>query len=185
MESNGPGFEPVTATTPERLNLAPGVTIVEEIADPSRTAGVETLEGRIGPLLLAQGCQAHFIDMPPGLFLAEHPHSTESIIYTVRGKWVLCSGGNRRLMRPGSLFWFGRDVPTGYEVPFDEPAYILIFKGERSSASEGEFIGYLQGLAERLQSQHGGGTPFLLSELPDDHPAVEFARQVNPQWSAR
>lgn len=171
-----------TDTTPRRVQLAPGIEIVDDITDRAATASVDTLEGRIGPLLLAEGCQAHFIDMPAGMFLAEHPHSTESLIYTVRGRWVLCSQGRHHLMQPGSLFRFGANIPTGYEVPFEQDAYILIFKGARSTRVEKDFIDYLQGMAARLQREHTNGTPFFLKELKPDHPARSFAREVNPRF---
>lgn len=151
-----------------------GIRIIDNILT---MPGVETLEGRIGPLLNAARGGCHYIDMPAGLYLEEHPHETESLIYTVRGRWVLCSGGQRWLMRPGSLFWFGDGVPTGYEVPFDEDAYILIFKtGERPPVEE--FVAYLQRMAARVKAEHEAGTPFLLSELPADHPARQFAAQI-------
>lgn len=149
-----------------------GIRIVENIMNQP---GVETLEGRVGPLLNAARGGCHYIDMPAGLYLEEHPHETESLIYTVRGRWVLCSGGKRTLMQPGSLFWFGDGVPTGYEVPFDENAFLLIFKtGERPSHEE--FVEYLHGMAARVKAAHEAGTPFLLSELPEHHPARVFAR---------
>jgi hypothetical protein len=85
-------------------------------------------------------------------------------------------------MKPGMLFRFAAGTPTGYEVPFDEPALILIFKGDRITKDEREFIDYLAGMAERLEKEHKAGTPFLLRELPGDHPARDFARQVNPQF---
>lgn len=172
----------VTEYTPERLSLAPGITIIDDITDPERTAGVPTLEGRIGPLLLAEGCQAHFLDMPAGMYVGEHPHSSESLIYTVRGQWVLCSGGRRRLMKPGSLFHFARNAPTGYEIPFRENAYILVFKGDRTTKIEEEFIDYLRGMAANLERRHGAGEPFLLTDLAPDHPARAFARKVNPKF---
>jgi quercetin dioxygenase-like cupin family protein len=171
-----------TETTPRRVQLAPGVEIVEDITDAEETAAVETLEGRIGPLLLAEECQAHFIDMPGGMYVEEHPHRTESIIYTVRGRWVLCSRGRRHLMKPGTLFRFGKNVPTGYETPFDENAFILIFKGDRTTKVEREFIEYLQGLAERLKKEQAAGVPFLLKDLPKDHAARAFARKLNPRF---
>lgn len=177
-----PEVDAKTDTTPERIQLAPGIEIIADVADRTKTAGVETLEGRIGPLLLGEKSQAHFIDMPAGMFLAEHPHSTESIIYTVRGNWVLCSQGRRQWMKPGSVYRFGANISTGYEVPFAEDACILIFKGERSTKVEKEFIDYLKGMAARLQREHEAGTPFLLKELPADHPARKFARKVNPQF---
>jgi pimeloyl-ACP methyl ester carboxylesterase/quercetin dioxygenase-like cupin family protein len=174
-----PETDPLTDVTPERLHLAPGIEIVPNVADAQKTAGVDTLEGRIGPLILGEGSQAHFIDMQSGLFVAEHPHSTESLIYTVRGQWVLCSAGRRQLMKAGSLFRFAAGTPTGYEVPFDDAALILIFKGDRITKDEREFIEYLKGMAARLEKDHASGTPFLLKELAADHPARVFARQVN------
>ena len=180
--ADAPEVEPVTEVTPERSHLAPGIEIVGDVGDATKTAGVATLEGRIGPLILGEGSQAHFIDMQGGMFVAEHPHSSESLIYTVRGQWVLCSAGRRQLMKPGTLFRFAAGTPTGYEVPFEEAALILIFKGERITKDEREFIDYLAAMAERLAKEHKAGTPFLLRELPDDHPARVFARQVNPQF---
>lgn len=179
---SGPETDSATDVTPERLHLAPGVEIVADVGDVQKTAGVATLEGRIGPLILGEGSQAHFIDMQSGLFVAEHPHSTESLIYTVRGQWVLCSAGRRQLMKAGSLFRFAAGTPTGYEVPFDDSALILIFKGDRITKDEREFIDYLKGMAARLEKDHASGTPFLLKELAADHPARVFARQVNPEF---
>ncbi len=94
-----------------------GIGIVEDITDGNANPGVDTLEGRIGPLLKGEGSSAHFIEMPGGLFCEEHPHSTESLIFTVKGQGVLCSQVCRQLMKPGALFWFKAGTPTGYEVP--------------------------------------------------------------------
>lgn len=154
-----------------------GIRVVGSVTDAARGCGVDTLEGRIGPLLKGDNCSAHYIEMPPGMYCAEHPHATESLIYTVRGRWVLASGGRRHLMQPGSLFWFKAGVPTGYEVPFDEPAFILIFKGHRGESDE-VFIAYLQDLAARLKVEQNKGQPFRLEQLPPEHPARVFARQV-------
>ena len=155
---------------------------MEDIKDKHATPGVETLEGRIGPLLLGENSQAHFIDMQSGLFCAEHPHSNESIIYTVRGRWVLCSRGRRQVMEPGSLFHFAKGTPTGYEVPFDGDALILIFKSQRLTESDRDFIAYLKGLASRLKKEEDAGVPYRLMDLPADHPAIEFAKRVNPDY---
>lgn len=176
-------FEPKSEHQPAKLYLAPGVQIVDDITDKTQTVGVSTLEGEIGPLIAGESGQAHFIDMPPGMYCEEHPHGSESIIYTVRGKWVLCSQGRRHVMKPGTLFHFAPNTPTGYEVPYDEHAIILIFKSKRSAQKEDAFVAYLKGLAERLEREHESGVPFWLADLPDDHPAVVFARRVNPGYS--
>ncbi|HKX61235.1 MAG TPA: alpha/beta hydrolase, partial [Verrucomicrobiae bacterium] len=88
-----PELDGKTEFAPERLQFAPGVEIIEDVTNRSKTAGVDTLEGRIGPLLLAEQTQATFIEMPSGLYLDERPHPSESIIYTASGRWVLCSQG--------------------------------------------------------------------------------------------
>ena len=85
-------------------------------------------------------------------------------------------------MRPGTLFRFGAKISTGYEVPFNEDAFILIFKGDRTTKAEQEFIDYLKGMAVRLEKEHRDGVPFLLKELPRDHAARAFAREVNPKF---
>jgi quercetin dioxygenase-like cupin family protein len=176
-----PESEPKTATSPERFHLAPGVTIIDDILDRRMMVGVETLEGFIGPLLRTPEMRAHFIDMPAGLYLDEHPHAKGSIIYTVRGRWALKSLGRWRLMKPGSLYWFGDNIPTGFQVPFKEDACILIFKAVSGDDDAG-FIRYLKGLAENLKRDQASGTVFRLTDLHPNHPARDFARQSNPRF---
>jgi pimeloyl-ACP methyl ester carboxylesterase/quercetin dioxygenase-like cupin family protein len=176
-----PEFEPKTATSPARLHLAPGLTLIDDILEARKQAGVETLEGFIGPLLRTNEMRAHFIDMPAGLYLDEHPHAKGSIIYTVRGQWGLKSLGRWHLMKPGSLYWFGDNIPTGFQVPFQEDAYILIFKAIPGDGDEA-FIRYLQGLAQNLKKDQEAGSVFRLVDLPSTDPALGFARQVNPRF---
>ncbi len=158
-----------------------GIQIIESITDIDANPGVVTLEGRIGPLLKGDASQAHFIEMPGDLFCHEHSHPTESLIFTVMGRWVLCSSGRRQLMQPGSLFWFKAGTPTGYEVPFAEAAFILIFKGDRDDTDDEGFIEYLQGLKHRLEKSHQEGMPFKMSELSEDHPARIYARGLGAE----
>jgi hypothetical protein len=174
-------IEPRTATSPERLHLAPGLTIIDDILDRRKTSGVETLEGFIGPLLRTPEMRAHFIDMPAGLYLDEHPHAKGSIIHTVRGRWGLKSLGRWHLMKPGSLYWFGDNIPTGFQVPFGEDAYILIFKAA-SGDDDAAFVHYLRGMAANLRKERETGTAFRLADLPPSHPALDFARKVNPRF---
>ncbi len=151
--------------------MTDGIRILDDIFD---APGVDTLEGVIGPLLAGARGGCHFIHLPPGGYCEEHAHATESLIFTVRGQWVLCSGGKRHHMRPGSLFWFGDGVATGYEVPFPEPATILIFKTQAPDPAA-DFVEYLEGMAAGLVADDDMGVPFRLDELPEDHPARLFA----------
>jgi quercetin dioxygenase-like cupin family protein len=160
----------------EILRPAEGIQIIDRVVDQF---GVDTLEGRVGPLIQGEESQAIYLDMPAGLYCEEHPHPHESITYSVRGRWVLCTEGKRRLMEPGSLFWFGSNITTGYEVPFDEPAYILCFGCHFGGAEQ--FVDYLEtSLQTDSIDKHEAGKPYLLMELSDDHPARAFARSVNP-----
>lgn len=155
-----------------RNDVPDGIQVIDDIyAQP----GIETLEGRIGPLIYGVASKSHYIALPPGGYCDEHPHPTESIIYTVSGQWVLCSQGRRFHMRARNLFWFGPNVKTGYEVPFAEPAYILIFKGERDEGGAERMIEYLKGMGKRLEAANRNGTPFSFKELSEDHPACVYA----------
>lgn len=154
--------------------MVEGIKIVEDILE---MAGVETPEGCIVPQLMATRGSCHAIHMLPGMYCDEHPHPTESLIYTVRGKWTLCSQGQRWVMNAGSLFWFGENVPTGYETPFGEEAYILIFKPYPPEWTREEFLSRLHELARKLEESQAKGAAFLFSDLPEDHPARLFARQ--------
>lgn len=156
-----------------------GIKIIPAI---DRAPGVETLEGRMGPLLNAQRGGCHFIELPPGAYMDDHAHAKESLIYTVRGQWVLASRGTRWQMRAGSLFWFGDDVPTGYENPFDLPALLLIFKmEERAPGYDRTMFERLEGVRADLERHHQEGTPFTFAELPDGHPAKQYARSLADQ----
>lgn len=153
-----------------------GITIVPSIEG---APGVDTLEGRFGPLLNACGGGCHFIELPPGAYLDDHPHDRESLIYTVRGEWVLCSRGTRWHMRAGSLFWFGDGVPTGYENPFGDPALLLVFKTEdREPGYDRTMFTRLAAMRDKLAQENREGTPFTFAELPEGHPAKVFARGI-------
>ena len=155
-----------------------GIKIVPAI---EAAPGIETLEGRMGPLLNARGGGCHFIEVPPGAYMDAHAHAKESLIYTVRGEWVLCSADSRWHMRAGALFWFGDGVPTGYENPFGEPALLLIFKtDERQPGYDREMLTRLAKTRDDLEEAHHHGTAFDFRELPEDHPAKVFARSVRP-----
>jgi hypothetical protein len=85
-------------------------------------------------------------------------------------------------MKPGSLFHFSPNTPTGYETPFNEGALILIFKPRRLSEQDEDFVAYLRQMARRLNREHEAGVPYLLKDLPSDHPAIAFAREVHPDY---
>lgn len=158
------------------IETVEGIKILRAVVDAH---GVETLEGRFGPLLNARRGGAHYVEVPPGAYMDDHAHERESLIFTVRGQWVLCSGGTRWHMKSGDLFWFGDGVPTGYENPFTEPAFLLIFKVEdRTPGYDAAMLERLERMRGTLEDEHARGTPFVFKEIPEDHPAKVFARSL-------
>lgn len=173
---------PATPISPEYVQLATNIEIIPNIAEAIESVGVLTHEGIFGPLLFAESTRAFFIELKPGMFLSEHPHPTESIVYTVSGKWVLCSEGKRQVMEAGSLFHFGSNMPTGWEAPFAEGAFLLIVKSKGEGEGYEPYIKGLQEMAISLDEQRQGGTQFYYNELEDNHEAIQFARSVNPDF---
>ena len=173
---------PATSVSPEYLQLATNVEVIPNISDAIESNGVLTHEGIFGALLFSEDIRAFFIELKPGMFLSEHPHPTESIVYTVSGKWVLCSEGKRQVMESGSLFHFGSNMPTGWEAPFAEGAFLLVVK----SKDDGEgYEPYLKGLKEMktmLDEERRNGSTFYFNELKPEHAAIKFARSVNPEF---
>jgi quercetin dioxygenase-like cupin family protein len=144
---------------------------LQVIDDVSGQPGVQTGEGIIGPLLWGESTQSYFLDIPAGAYLDEHPHPFEALIYAVKGSFVVSCRGKRYLCEPGSLMSFAADVPTGYEVPFDESAFMVVFRGEKPTMDQQTFAG-------RFTPDH----PASLHDLPEDHPARVFARRINPDF---
>jgi quercetin dioxygenase-like cupin family protein len=175
---------PATAVAPEYVQLAKNVEVIPNIESAVKTSGVLTHEGLFGPLLFAERTRAFFLELKPGMYLEEHPHDLGSIVYTVRGKWVLVSEGKRQVMETGSLFRFGDKMPTGWEAPFADGALVLIFKHMPQKQTYDSFNKGLTKVQGEIEAQHKKGTPFYFSELKPDHPAVVFARSVNPDFDA-
>lgn len=76
--------------------------------------GVESVEGRLVPLMGGDDIRSHMIVMHPGQWCYPHPHDTESLIYTVSGRWVFCTTEEgeevRTVIEAGDLFHFVADV---------------------------------------------------------------------------
>ncbi len=173
-----------TEFAPEYIQHATNIEIIENVATAIENGGVLTHEGSFGPLLFGEELRAFFLDLKPGMFLAEHPHPTESIVYTKSGKWVLCSEGKRQVMEAGSIFHFGSDMPTGWEAPFAEGAYLIIFKKKKEGENYESFTKGTQNLVTMLDKERTNGVEFYFNELDAGHPAIIFAREVNPDFES-
>lgn len=176
---------PATDVAPAYIQLATNVEVIPnlEAAVKSKAANL-THEGIFGPLLFAEETRAFFIELQPGMFLAEHPHDIGSIIYTVRGKWVLASEGKRQVMEAGSLFRFGDKMPTGWEAPFNEPALLLVVKPKGPTTSYDIFNRSIKAMQSLTDKERKAGASFYYNELKPDDPALAFARSVNPNFDA-
>jgi|APDOM4702015118_1054815.scaffolds.fasta_scaffold41719_1 uncharacterized RmlC-like cupin family protein len=150
------------------------------LRDITAQPGVLTVEGTLVPLLSGEKIRSHLIVMHAGQYCDAHPHDTESIIYTVSGRWVFCTREGdqevRTVIGAGDLFRFPGGVPTGFETPFDEAAVILILKSGEESYDE-MAAGMIEARDE-LAAQAAAGSPFSFTELDPDHPARVYARQV-------
>jgi len=176
---------PATDIAPSYVQLATNVEIIPNIEDAVKNkSAIATHEGIFGPLLFAEQTRAFFIELQPGMFLAEHPHDIGSIIYTVRGKWVLASEGKRHVMQPGTLFRFGDKMPTGWEAPFNEPALLLVVKPKGESTDYDVFNRGIKAMQTSTNKDRQKGSPFYYSELKPDDPAIAYARSVNPNFDA-
>lgn len=142
--------------------------------------GIETVEGRLVPLLSGDQIKSHIIVMHPGQYASAHAHETESIIYTVSGSWVFCTTEGdeekRTVINAGDLFRFPGGAPTGFETPFDDPAVIFIVKSGSYTYQD-----QIQGMLEAkniLEEQAAGGEAFFYHELEPGHAAIAFAEKV-------
>ncbi|MEM7298500.1 MAG: cupin domain-containing protein [Bacteroidota bacterium] len=173
-----------TDISPEYVQLATGLRIIPNIKDAVESVGVLTHEGVFGPLLFAKRSRAFFIELKPGMFLAEHPHPNESLVFTVSGRWVLCSEGKRQVMETGSMFHFGDNIPTGWEAPFAEGALLYVVKTKEEGAGYEPYMKGLRDMVSELDDMRTDGMEFYYNELPEDHVAIQFARSVNPDFDA-
>jgi quercetin dioxygenase-like cupin family protein len=172
-----------TDFAPEYIQHATNVEILEDVQVASQSPStVFTHEGYFGPLLFGEELRAFYIRLEPGMFLAEHPHPTESIVYTMSGKWVLCSEEKRQVMEAGSIFHFGSNAPTGWEAPFPEGAFLVIVKKMGEGENYESYTRDLRNLAEQLDNEKEGGSVFYYDQLESDHPAILFAREHNPDF---
>ncbi len=176
---------PATDIAPSYVQLATNVEVIPNIEDAVKNkSAIPTHEGIFGPLLFAEETRAFFIELQPGMFLAEHPHDIGSIIYTVRGKWVLASEGKRHVMQAGTLFRFGDKMPTGWEAPFNEPALLLVVKPKGENKDYDVFNRGIKAMQATVDKDRKNGAPFYYSELKPDDPAIAYARSVNPNFDA-
>lgn len=174
---------PATAVAPEYVQLATNVEVIPNVDAVSKSAlPILTHEGAFSPLLYTENNRAYLIELKPGMFLAEHPHATGSMIYTVRGKWVLASEGKRQVMEAGSLFRFGDGMPTGWEAPFGEGALLMIVKDKESGDDYAKFNAGIKSTQVEVDKDRKSGTPYYFNELKPDHEAIKFARSVNPNF---
>jgi quercetin dioxygenase-like cupin family protein len=171
-----------TDFAPEYIRHATGVEIIPDVyAGLESASNTFTHEGSFGPLLFGETIRSFYIRLEPGMFLAEHPHPTESLVFTVSGRWVLCSEGKRQVMEAGSTFHFGSNAPTGWEAPFPEGAFLYIVKSYENLDYE-SYTTDIRNLAEELDQEMAEGSVFYYHQLEDDHPAIQFAREHNPDF---
>jgi quercetin dioxygenase-like cupin family protein len=174
---------PATEFAPEYIQHATGLEIIPDLRAGLQTpSNTFTHEGNFGPLLFGQRIRSFYIRLEPGMFLAEHPHPTESLVFTVSGRWVLASEGKRQVMEAGSTFHFGDGIPTGWEAPFPEGALLYIVKSIEPGENYESYTLDLRAMAAQLDREMSEGGAFYYHQLPPDHEAIRFAREHNPDF---
>ena len=162
---------------PVNLELIGECRVLRNIDDQP---GIFTVEGTMKPLLSGQAIRSHVIVMHPGQYCDAHPHETESIIYTVSGRWVFCTKEDgeevRTVINANDLFHFPGGVPTGFETPFDEAAVILIVKSGQETYEE--LAAGISSAGDHMNAAAAEGEPFFYKDLEQDHAARQFAREV-------
>lgn len=171
---------PRTAFSPEKVRFGTGSEAVLDVLDEDRTVSLPSAEGRSGFLVATEKAQAQFLRMSPGLYSEEHAHSYGFIIYTVEGRWVLCSDQKRCLMNPGSIYACSSNTPMGMEVPFAEGALVIFFL-EGGTEVEHRYEEYAKAVSEGTK-EHNGSKMIDIRCLPTSHPARAFAMSVNPEF---
>ncbi|MEX0667447.1 MAG: cupin domain-containing protein [Acidimicrobiia bacterium] len=150
------------------------------LRDVTAQPGVDTVEGTLVPLLTGAAIRSHMIVMYPGQYCDAHPHDSESIIFTISGRWVFATTEDgkpaRTVINQGDLFHFPAGVPTAFETPFDEAAVILILKG--GGSSYGEMAASMVDARDTLAAEAASGIPFAYRDLPGDHPGRVYATEV-------
>ena len=85
-------------------------------------------------------------------------------------------------MEAGSTFHFGSNTPTGWEAPFPEGAYLYIVKQFDEGLDYEAYTKDIRAMAEQLDQEMSDGSVFYFNQLDANHPAIEFARQHNPDF---
>ena len=171
---------PVTnPANPGRKTPRSGIKVVDNADDPVAHPGVNTTMGRAGYLLAGNFADVEYLELLPDTYIPEYPHEAECILYTVKGKWVLCSERRRRIVEPGTLCRVEAGTDVGYEVPFDGPSFVLIFRASEAACDEDRFVDYLAGLAFKLKARQYDKNTCRISDLPEEHPAKVFARSLD------
>lgn len=165
--------------SPHREMIVENILLIGDLSSPNACPGMSTVEGRICPLFHSPGHQMYLIEVPFGLYNADEPHPKGLTIFTVKGRWVLSSQGERRTIREGSLITLENEVRIGVESPFPEGALLLIMN-PRPGIDDVSFFERLARFNKRMDAERGKGAVFKLEDLPRDHPAIMFARSVSP-----
>jgi hypothetical protein len=80
------------------------------------------------------------------------------------------------------VFRFGDKMPTGWESPFAEGALLLVVKSKHGTDGYETFNNGIKSMQSTVDKERKSGTPFYFNELKPDHPAISFARSVNPNF---
>ena len=83
-----------------------------ELKNIGEVEGLETSEGVMKPLIFGEKVAVIHLEIPAGLELSPHAHSTEGVIYCLSGELEVFSGGETETIGSGTAML----VPSNTEV---------------------------------------------------------------------
>ncbi len=92
--------------------------------------GVDTVEGKYVKLIFGSSIRSQTLELPAGIEMDLHAHPRETLVYTISGRWVHKHDADSVAMEEGDLVYFPANAAIAADVPYDEPALLLVINGD-------------------------------------------------------
>lgn len=91
--------------------------------------GVDTVEGKYVQLIFGSSVRSQTLELPAGIQMDLHAHPRETLVYTLSGRWVHKHDASSVEVEEGDIVYFPANAAIAANVPFDEPALLLVING--------------------------------------------------------
>jgi quercetin dioxygenase-like cupin family protein len=113
----------------ERLGNSESLVVHDIRSQP----GVDTVEGKYVKLIFGSKIRAQTLELPAGIVMDLHRHPRETLVYTLSGRWVHKHDAESVEMEEGDMVHFPADAAIAADVPYDEPALLLVINSDLPS----------------------------------------------------